>query len=179
MQERRTIIAGDIDGAWSQMLPDFETGSGMHDYHVSVQTLLHTIEVDIVSSPGGGYEGGYGNTRIHSFIAAHPGFVFVMYPEDFLNRIGKLFGLQDIKLGYKEFDDNVIVKTNNKEKLKAILGDFEVRSVMETLSGYSFKLDDHEDNSNHYLDLTIQRAVTDPGEFRQIFTAFQVVLNAV
>lgn len=180
MQERKVVNGDNVQEIAIELSPDFATGLGLHDYHVALHLNGYIINLDISSSPGGNLEGGYESTSIRAALPAHPGFVFVLYPEDFLNRIGKLFGLQDVILGYPEFDKDVIVKTNNPEKLKAILSDADVRQVFQNQSGWALKLDNHEDREeDHYLDLSIQRAVTNLQDLQRILNAFYTVLIAV
>lgn len=179
MEATKIIRLDSIGDIWNQLLPDFSTGIALHDYHVKLEVDGHTIDVDISSSPGGNMEGGYESTSIRAAVPAHPDFVFVIHPEDFLNKIGKLFGMQDVVLGYPEFDRNVIVKTTDAGKAKAMLSDVEVRQVFQTLSGYSLRLDTHEDSEDHYLDLGVQRAVNDLNELKRLLSAFYTVLLAV
>lgn len=84
MENIKIIKVNKLDTLWDQLLPDFSTGLGLHDYHITLQIENHSIDLDISSSPGGNVEGGYENTQIHAALPAHPGFVFVIYPEDFI-----------------------------------------------------------------------------------------------
>lgn len=84
--------------------------------------------------------------------------------------------MQDVTLGYPELDRNVIVKTNNPEKLKAIFASQESREIFQTLSGYSLKLDNHDDREDHYLNLHIQRAITNLNELQRILAVFYHIL---
>ena len=179
MEERKIVTVNNLDELWNGLLPDFSTGIGLHDFHVTIKSPTHSVDLDIMSSPGGSVEGGYESTSIHAALPAHPGFEFVIHPEDFLNRIGKLFGMEDVVLGYPEFDKNAIVKTNNPEKLKALFSDADDRQVFQSLSGYSFKLDNHEDSEDHYLDLSIQRAIKDLNELERLLRIFFNVLGSL
>jgi hypothetical protein len=180
MEETKVINVDNVQEIGNALAPDFATGTGLHDYHVALHLNGYIINLDISSSPGGNVEGGYESTSIRAALPAHPGFVFVLYPEDFLNRLGKLFGLQDVVLGYTEFDKDVIVKTDDPEKLKTILSDADVRQVFQNQSGWALKLDNHEDREeDHYLDLSIQRAITNLPDLQRILNAFYSVLVAV
>ena len=121
MDSIKHIVAEDLNGIIEQVSQDFASGISLHDYHVMCQLGKHYIKLDISSSPGGGEEGGYETTSINTALLSETDFRFILYPEDFMITIGKLFGLQDIKLGYPEFDKNVVVKTNDEAKLKSVL----------------------------------------------------------
>lgn len=178
MENRRKKVAERLEDVWSELLPDFSTPAELHNYHLDLQVGKWLILLDIVSSPGGGFEGGYGSTGIKAQLPATSGFEFVVYPDDFLNKIGKLFGMEDVVLGYKELDDQLIVKTNNKEGLSKVFADTDVRNVFANLSGFSLKLE-NDDDEGTTLDLSIQRAVSDYSEFKEIFGAYFRILNAL
>ena len=108
----RKTISGNTAEIWHQINTDFVTGNNLHDYHVLIQYENHDIEFDMVSSPGGSFEGGYDTTTLSAPLPTHTPFRFAIFPEDFLNKIGKLFGMQDVITGFKEFDENVIVQTH-------------------------------------------------------------------
>ena len=177
MNNVKNIIANNLDGVIEDISRDFASGISLHDYHVNCQLGNDIFNLDISSSPGGGEEGGYESTSISSPIASGTDFKFILYPEDFLISIGKLFGLQDIVLGYPEFDSNIVVKTNNAARLKAILAGEGARKILQNMSGFSFKLESIEEG--HILHLSIQRALTDINELNQVLAMFYEVLTQV
>lgn len=180
MPERTQFVTTSDSDRWSVLHPDFSNGTFPHDYHVQVQAGSHVIDLDVASSPGGGYEGGYGSTSIRAALSKDPGLVFVMYPEDFLNRIGKLFGIEDAILGYEELDRHLIVKTNNADRLKGLVANQAVRDELQRLSGFSFKIDkEDEEERGWYLELSLQRAVGGYSELTSILEAFYIVLDTI
>ena len=177
MNNVRNIVADDLDGIIEGISPDFATGVSLHDYHITSRLGNHLLKLDIVSSPGGGEEGGYESTSISSSVVSGTDFNFVLYPEDFLISISKLFGLKDIVLGYPEFDSNVVVKTNNAARLKAVLAGEGARKILQNMSGFALKLESNEEG--HVLHLSIQRALTDIKELNQVLAMFYEVLTQV
>ena len=177
MDSIKHIVAEDLDGIIEQVSQDFASGISLHDYHVMCQLGKHYIKLDISSSPGGGEEGGYETTSINTALLSETDFRFILYPEDFMITIGKLFGLLDIKLGYPEFDKNVVVKTNDEAKLKSVLEGEGVRKILQNLSGFALKLESHDDG--HMLHLSIQRALTDSNELNQVLAMYYEVLMGI
>lgn len=177
MANSTNIIANDLDGIIERIAQDYASGINLNDYHINCQVDNHYIKIDISSSPGGGEEGGYETTGIQARLLSHTPFNFVLYPEDFIISIGKLFGLQDIELGYPEFDKNIIVKTNDADKLKNVLAGEGARKILQNMSGFALKLEG-DDNSN-ILDLSIQRALTDINELNQVLAMFYEILTLV
>lgn len=174
---QRKNIAGDTQEIWHAINTDFVSGNDLHNYHVTIQHENRNIDLDIVSSPGGSEEGGYAVTTFSSALPAHTNFSFAIFPEDFLKKIGKLFGQQDVMLGYPEFDHDVIVKTNNAHRLKRIFADPEVRKVFQSLSGYSLRIHKHDDKEGDHLELLIQRSLLNSGDLKRVFDAFCHVLD--
>ena len=177
MNSIKSIVADDLDGVIEDVSRDFASGISLHDYHVAYQLGNHIIKLDISSSPGGSEEGGYESTSISSPIVSGADFNFVMYPEDFLISIGKFFGLQDIVLGYPEFDHNILVKTNNADRLKAVLAGEGSRKILQNLSGFALKLESHDEG--HILNLSIQRSLTNINEFSQVLAMYYEILTRV
>ena len=178
-QQRRRITGTGHQEIWDEINADFNSGNSLHDYHVVVELNNQPIELDIVSSPGGSAEGGYDTTRLTAHLPGHKGFHFAIHPEDFLYKIGKLFGMQDIQTGYPEFDKNVIVKTNNPEFFKGLFASADVRHVFENLSGYSFKILPHDELQGDHLELYIMRGITSARDLQPIFDAFATVAGAL
>lgn len=175
MKEKKTLSGRSWEEVWHQINADFSSAS-LNDYHVHIQEEGRDMKLDITSSPGGSDEGGYDTTTITSALTNHSDFRFAIHPEDFLYKMGKLFGIEDVTLGYPEFDKNVIVKTNNEAKLKSIFADSELRKVFEELSGYDFRIAHDEDKQLTNLQLHIQRAITNSATLIKILKAFHHVL---
>ncbi len=147
------------------------------DYPVMIEHKGKSVELNIISSPGGNVEGGYETSSLRALINDHSDFRFAIFPEDFLNSLGKVFGLEDVVIGYPDFDKTLIIKTNDKERLKQIFSDESVRKVFQSLSGYSLKIDRHHEREGIFLDFTMQRALIDVVETRLVFNAFLQVLS--
>jgi hypothetical protein len=175
MDQKKIINAQSEGGVWQQVSNDFADGIP-HDYHVIIQDNNRNIELNVVSSPGGNIEGGYEYTTLRSSVASSNDFEFLIQPEDFLNRLGKLFGGQDVVLGYPEFDKNVLVKTNNPERLKTLFADAETRELFVALSGYSFGITTSKDDESKVLELHIQRVIA-VEDMKHAFDAFVRALD--
>ncbi|HEX8333355.1 MAG TPA: hypothetical protein VF622_12065 [Segetibacter sp.] len=175
MDQKKIISAQTEVDIWQQVSADFAEGIP-HDYHVIIQHNNRNVELNVVSSPGGNIEGGYEYTTLRSPVAATHDFEFLIQPEDFLNRIGKFFGGQDVVLGYPEFDKNVLVKTNNPERLKSLFADEETRELFIALSGYSFGITTSKENEKKELELHIQRLIA-VEDLRHAFAAFTKALE--
>lgn len=177
MQDRKVITLASINDLWNSLVPDFSTGTAISNYHIAIEIEGQQILVDISKSPGGNVEGGYESSSIRAVLPADKGFEFIIYPEDFISRIGKVFGMQDVVLGYPEFDNNLIVKTTQPEKLKSLFTSPDTREVLQNLSGFAFKIE-QEDEGN-ILEFNIQRALINLNELKIILELFYSTLNSL
>lgn len=175
MDELKTIQAQTEADIWNEVNNDFSTGIPAN-YHVNIHHNNKNIVLNIVSSPGGNEEGGYEYTSLTTSLPAKNDFEFLIQPEDFLNRIGKFFGGQDVVLGYPEFDNNVLVKTNNPERLKALFADEDTRKTFVMLSGYSFGITTDSETQRKVLELHMQHASAG-SELRDAYDTFVKVLD--
>jgi hypothetical protein len=166
------IIAGSTaDEIWAQIANDFQ-GADILEYNAVIQqeglpeTLLE-IEIDL----GGGFEGGYEWTRFSGPVAVPADFRFALHHEGFLDKAGKLIGLEDKAIGYDDFDKEFIIKTNDEDKAKAAFADASVRSFFQALEDFNLHITHHEETAP-MLELEIERGVTDATELRTIYEAF-------
>lgn len=134
------------------------------------------LEVDI--DPGGGFESGYATTRLSAPVAEGGDFAFTIHPEGFLADFAKLFGLQDEVVGYPEFDEKVIIKTNHKEKVRAVFADETTRQILSMLSNFTLQLR-IEDDGRRLLQLELEEGITDPASIMNLYKTFLNVLEQV
>jgi hypothetical protein len=139
------------------------------------------VEIDI--DLGGGFESGYETTTLSAAINANPLFRFAINKEHFIDEIGKFFGMEDIELGYPEFDRKLIVKTNDATKLHDVLADTTARTAFEELEDFTFGITTHRpetsENKIACLELTIETGITEADKLFAIYEAFYTVLIAI
>lgn len=180
MTEKKLIKGTSVDDALDQLTTDVTWQESPNNYRATIHTGSHDIYLETVRSAGGGEEGSsFAQTTFTTALPVGNTFRFAIVPEDFLNRIGKFFGMQDIKIGYPEFDDNVLVQTNDEQRLKSIFADESLREIFQNLSGYSFHIDKASEGEGDHLHLILQRAITHPADLRKIFGVFHHVLKAL
>ncbi len=175
MIERKSVTVTNVQGALEWLWPYFNDAVEIHNFHADLTVEGQVIKVDMASSPGGGFEGGYGSTRLSTVLPSKTEFEFVVYPDDFLNKIGKLFGMEDTQLGYPGFDDKLVVKTTNKQLLQNLFAEKEIRETFSTLSGFSLKCHVDHDKQHHLFELEMQRAATNYTEFAKLLSGYMNV----
>ncbi len=138
------------------------------------ETLLH-IDIDL----GGGFESGFSTTLLRVKIT-HPVFLqFNIHEQDLLNEVEKLFGMEDIKLGYPEFDAAFMVQTNQPETVKALFADEAIRNTLLRHPDAKLKLQANDDATGSWLEFTKEDAIVDPAELREVYQLLQGILEKV
>ncbi len=172
------------DEKWEEISTALK-GKGLpFQYKTVVEHNGHAVTIDMDLDPGGGFEGGFEFTVLTAPVpvqftslsakVSDNDFRFALHDEKGLDRIGKFFGMEDVKLGYDELDRHVIIKTNNKDVAREVFSDPETRQVFSTLKDFSLQLTGDEEMN---LELMIDRLVDDPLELRSIFEAYISVLE--
>ncbi len=177
MEQANMITGITNEDIRTQLRNDFFANSLLGNYEVTIEQEGREVTLRTGSSQGGSFEGGYEFTNISAPITVRDNFRLAIYPQDFLAEIVKFFGAEDMITGYKEFDDSVMVKTNDALRCHTIFADAESRLVFQTLSGYSLEIKHEDDHS--LLELDIQAAITNPEELVNIYHAFFLVLKAI
>ena len=165
---------------WEQVVTDLKNVNIPLQY----KALIHhgstpvTLAIDI--DPGGGFEGGFELTSLSAAVpiqftsltatvSKKDAFRFALHDEGFMDRVGKVFGMEDIVIGYPEFDKQLIVKTNDGGKLKKVFADTGIRKVFQALTDFSLQAKQDEENTNDYtLELMLDKAITDTAELKNV-----------
>lgn len=82
----------------------------LHFYHGSNKITLETVS------------GRYSTTTyVEVKLDQHVDKKMVIYKEKYISKIGKILGMQDIELGYPDFDQEIIVKGSDEKFVKKVL----------------------------------------------------------
>ena len=181
--ETKMIAANSEETVWKRITADLDKDNPPLQYHVLIYHDVKKVQLDIDIDPGGGFESGFESTSLTAIVPHLHGFKFSIHHEDFIDKVGKLFGMQDVIVGYPEFDDKLIVKTNDAEKIKDVFAEESARGLFQRLTGFvlhtgSRNIGDSDDKED-YVELMIDRGVLDLSELRKIYTAFVNILMAI
>lgn len=83
-------------------------------------------------------------TRMRAPYVNKDGFRFKIYRKGFFSNFGKLFGLQDIEVGFSEFDEEFIIKGNDTEKLSKLFSNSKIRELIQLQRDISLEVKDDE-----------------------------------
>ena len=79
-------------------------------------------------------------TRMQVYIDNRDAFTCEIYNSTFVSSIGKLLGMQDIKIGDSSFDKKFIIKSNDKSKAIRLLHNNELRTLMSSLPNFQIRI---------------------------------------
>lgn len=183
MQDARVISGTSLDEVWKQIDEDFSQYQEVYEYNAIIEQQGRSVTLDIDIDLGGGFEGGYALTRFMSSLKSFDDFRFSLHRQDLLDGIGKLFGMEDIKIGSPEFDKNIVIKSNHPDRIKDILSSIQIREVIQSLPNFEFHIGHHHSSHTEvesaFLELRIDEGITDTARLRLIYSAFILVLEKV
>ncbi|MFZ7121330.1 MAG: DUF3137 domain-containing protein [Eubacteriaceae bacterium] len=70
-------------------------------------------------------------TRMRAPFVDKDGFNFKIYKKGVFSDIGKMFGMQDIEVGFEEFDENYIIQGNNEYLVKKLFSSYRIRQLIQ------------------------------------------------
>lgn len=80
-------------------------------------------------------------TRMRAPYANPDGFVFAIYRKGPFTALGKWLGMQDVCVGYPEFDDAFVIKGNNDWKLRQLFANSRIRDLVSAQPSLRFFVD--------------------------------------
>ena len=173
--ETKKVISGDTEKEiWDQIEADLLSDPSLLQYQAEISQSGTTILLDIDVDLGGGFEGGFELTSFTAPLLVDTSFRFALHHEEFLDEVGKFFGMEDLITGYPEFDSKVVVKTNDLSRIIQLFDDVESRTIIQTLDAFRFYV---ESESNKLkLVLEIEETITDHLRLKEIYRAFYRIL---
>ena len=90
-------------------------------------------------------------TRMRSPLTNKNSFYFNIYRENIFSSIRKKFGMEDIVIEDKFFDDKFIIQSNDKDKIKFILKDDKLKKLIHSQPRISFKIKDNKGWFSRYF----------------------------
>jgi hypothetical protein len=182
MAATKQISGSTTDDIWQQVSADL-SGQEIYDYHVFLVQDGRKVELVIDIDLGGGFEGGYEFTSFQAPVASEYDFRFALHHQGLIDTAGKFFGMEDVVIGYPEFDEALIIKTNDRERTRRIFSDVNVREIFQSLRLFTLHLKHHHvagpKEKESFLELTIEEGVIDPKVLRNLYDAFYKVLRGV
>ncbi len=123
-------------------------------------------------------------TRVVAKYEATDDFRFEIYKKGFIRLIEKLFGAQDIEIGIPDFDKKFIIKSNNGFKIKRLLQNSEIRSILNSLKEVNFETSNKQGiwgkqlpEKELELSFYTERMIKNTDELKTLLRLFQLILD--
>jgi hypothetical protein len=182
MEEEKVISAPDTDQLWDELITDFKNDPDPLEYHAVLEQNDRRVILDIFNNHAVGFEA-MSFTTFSSYIFGRDNFKFSIHKQCFTDGIGKFFGMQDILLGFRDFDERFVIKTNNENRTASIFANQSVRDVLLSLPDLSFEIVEYNmedaDGKAPFLELKTEKAITDPFKLKEMYNAFFEVLKSI
>ena len=85
-------------------------------------------------------------TRMRAPYVNPDGFRFTLYRPSIFSALGQWLGMQDVKIGEPQFDEDFIIKGNDEAKLRRLFGDARLRELITAQPTIQFSVKD-DDNA--------------------------------
>lgn len=83
-------------------------------------------------------------TRIRAPYVNPDSFHFNIYRKGIFSDLGKWLGMQDVTVGYPQFDEDFIIKGNDESKLRRLFSNAKIRELIEDQPEIQFSVHDAE-----------------------------------
>lgn len=181
MEEEKVINTDNEQLIWQQVADEFNGNSEPLKYHTILQQRERRIILDIENNHEVGFQA-QAFTNFTSYLYNRNTFRFALYRQKVIDEIGKYLGMQDCEVGFREFDERFIIKTNDEKTVTELFTDGSVRSSLIDLPDLAFGIVEYtlEDGEGKapFLELKIDEAISDANRLQAIYnTFFQTLLK--
>jgi hypothetical protein len=83
-------------------------------------------------------------TRMRAPFINLDNFYFKIYRSGIFSGLGKVLGMEDINIGYEEFDEDFIIKSNSEEKVKKLFSNESIRALIQDQPQINLEIKDDE-----------------------------------
>jgi hypothetical protein len=172
---------------WQQLCTeigaDFVDGGFWRGDKVQAQVRNWTVTLDTYTVSTG--HGHVTYTRMRTPFVSHDGLRFRIYRKSLFSGLGKALGMQDIEVGHSlHFDEDFIIQGNDESKVRALLGNSEIRRLIAEQPQISLELKDDEGFfRTHFpegvdeLHFQVVGVIKDVQRLKQLFDLFAEVLE--
>jgi len=123
-------------------------------------------------------------TRLRAPYINKDGMRFKLYRSGIFSGIGAALGMQDIEIGFPEFDEDFVIKGENEQKLKELLANTRIRELMQLQPRFHLEVKDDEGwfgasfpDGVDELYFCVPRVITELEQLKGLFELFAEVLN--
>ena len=182
----RRLFGPDIRDIWHKLCQeigaDFVEGGAWQGDKVQATHGEWTITLDVYHVHTGKVPMAF--TRLRAPYVNPDQFRFRVSKRGLFSGVGKLLGLQDVEVGYRDFDRDFIIKGNDKAKLKALFANERLRQLLSAQPDVYFEVQDDEGYfgptyppNTDSLVFVASGMIDDVARLKSLFDLFAVTLD--
>ena len=129
-------------------------------------------------------EGQHEYTRIRAPFISKDKFRFTIYRKGFFSGIGKMLGMQDIEVGYPDFDRDFIIKSNDEIKIRSLFANQKIRELIQAQPKMHLQIKENKRGlfkklPNEFTEIYFQEIniIKDINRLKLLFSIFEEVLD--
>lgn len=123
---------------------EFVEGNFWRRYRIEIPHDLWTLYIDTYTVSNGKSSTTY--TRVYAPYRSAQSFQFNIFQRNVFTDIGKVFGMEDIEVGYPEFDKKFIIKGNDPRYLRQFFEPDPIRGILMLQPSMRFMTRDRIDD---------------------------------
>ncbi|GKU25163.1 DUF3137 domain-containing protein [Clostridium folliculivorans] len=123
-------------------------------------------------------------TRMRAPFVNTDNFYFRIYRSGVFSGLGKMFGMEDINVGYPQFDEAFIIKANSESKVKQLFANDNIRKLIQYQPSISLEIKDDEGYfKSHFPDgvdelyFNVVGVIKDVERLKELYELFAEVLK--
>jgi hypothetical protein len=123
-------------------------------------------------------------TRMRAPYVNADNFRFKIYRKGFFSSLGELLGMQDVQVGYPDFDEAFVIKGSDEIKLMSLFANEKIRQLIQAQPSISLEVRDDEGwFGTHFpegvdeLRFQVVGVIKDVERLKHLFDLFSEVLN--
>ena len=123
-------------------------------------------------------------TRLRAPYVNPDGFRFSVSRKGLFTDIAKWMGMQDVTVGYAQFDEDFVIKGKDEAKLRLLFDDAKLRDLLEAQPEVHFEVDDDEGffgtrfpPGTDELSFRVQGVIKDADRLKALFELFSETLD--
>jgi len=138
-----------------------------------------TVTLDTHDVPSG--DAKRSTTRIRAPFFNQDGFKFLVFRSGVFAELGKLVGMQDVEVGFPEFDSKFVIKGNNEELLRRLFSNEMIRKLLSEQPNVRFEIvkgeGETEGEPKDEVRFQTSGAIQDLDRLKHLFELFSVTLD--
>ncbi|QDA59529.1 hypothetical protein [Hymenobacter jejuensis] len=179
MENPRIFTANSEAEIWQQVTADMALQGEIYEYSAQLNQGKQQILLDIDIDLGGGFESGFESTTLTARVSDDVALRFAIHEQDWVSELGKLLGLEDIEIGYPDFDEAFIIKTNEPATLHTLFADGNLRAILLNHKGFELTLapETHHSETDIVLRFSKDEGIVEAADLQQLYHLMYALLE--